>query len=455
MNAEIHITDYSKEDYILIEDGKVAIYNNTGELFHTTNISYYKELIDSIDPRSTGKELQLKISFANKLANQLTMARTKRGIDELGKLWKWISGTPDHEDQINIETKLKELIISNNKQFEVNSKLFKSIQQIANGEYHDKDEQNYLLISHIIIELTEVINTINLSKNNILNTIIFNQEEIKEIIKIEPKEILLIDVLDASVFHIIQTKDIIVTYIKYPIINGIGKHFKTFSVHTPDGKLVIPTDVTLYKNSYTTNNCKQELNIKICEYMKKQNCLTNLLNKNKSNCTKILEKNPTINIINHNHIVTSGEVFINNETYYGTQLIQYTGTIKINNQLFVNLESSIDKHKKFNQDSDIKVVEYIRSGNELLKFTNIDYILPYVENVKKHPVLWGITINTIVIISAFITYKLVVVYKARRQQRDHRNFELLLEHTNRNVQRNVEEFRLERLGQTSSGVGRS
>jgi len=51
----------------------------------------------------------------------------KRGVNEIGTVWKWLAGTPDHDDFIKIQNKIDELIKNNNKQFIINSKLFKEI----------------------------------------------------------------------------------------------------------------------------------------------------------------------------------------------------------------------------------------------------------------------------------------------------------------------------------------
>ena len=41
------IMDYTREDYVLLEDGDVALYNDYGDIFHITNLTYFRELINS------------------------------------------------------------------------------------------------------------------------------------------------------------------------------------------------------------------------------------------------------------------------------------------------------------------------------------------------------------------------------------------------------------------------
>jgi len=46
-------------------------------------------------------------------------------------VWKWLGGTPDYDDFIKIQNKINELIKKNNKQFIINSKLFKEIESLS------------------------------------------------------------------------------------------------------------------------------------------------------------------------------------------------------------------------------------------------------------------------------------------------------------------------------------
>ena len=39
--------DYTREDYVLLEDGDVALYNGCSDILHITNLTYFRELINS------------------------------------------------------------------------------------------------------------------------------------------------------------------------------------------------------------------------------------------------------------------------------------------------------------------------------------------------------------------------------------------------------------------------
>ncbi len=59
--------------------------------------------------------------------SQLIPSRNKRSINEFGTAWKWLSGTPDHDDLIRIENKINELTENNNKQFTINSRIYQEV----------------------------------------------------------------------------------------------------------------------------------------------------------------------------------------------------------------------------------------------------------------------------------------------------------------------------------------
>jgi len=65
------------------------------------------------------------------LLSQIIPSRAKGVINELGTLWKWIAGTPDHDDLITVKNNIDDLIQNNNNQFVINSKLFKEIKTLC------------------------------------------------------------------------------------------------------------------------------------------------------------------------------------------------------------------------------------------------------------------------------------------------------------------------------------
>jgi len=63
-------------------------------------------------------------------------------------VWKWLAGTPDHDDFIKIQNKINELIENNNKQFIINSKLFKEIESLSDDPKNVFIDQDLPLRKH-------------------------------------------------------------------------------------------------------------------------------------------------------------------------------------------------------------------------------------------------------------------------------------------------------------------
>lgn len=78
-------------------------------------------------------DFYLNLNLASSLFSQLAPHKIiKRGINELGTIFKWISGTPDHNDLITLQNKINDLVENNNKQNQINSAIFKEIQKVTN-----------------------------------------------------------------------------------------------------------------------------------------------------------------------------------------------------------------------------------------------------------------------------------------------------------------------------------
>ena len=121
--AFTEIVDYTREDYLLLENGRVAIYNDYGRIFHVTNLTYYKEILEEtqtliskeqefvyillnttndnypsekLDEKeldSLDHEIELLDSLLKEFSTNDRIYQ--RGINEIGTLWKWIAGTHD------------------------------------------------------------------------------------------------------------------------------------------------------------------------------------------------------------------------------------------------------------------------------------------------------------------------------------------------------------------------
>jgi len=108
-------------------------------------------------------------------------------------------------------------------------------------------------------------NTITLTKIAVFNTKILNAEEIQEIYKHEHKPVVITDILVISKFIIAIHQELIVIYIKYPIITNRYEVYNARSISHNDGKLLIDNLVSKCNNRYyVTSNFKLKIFINYC-----------------------------------------------------------------------------------------------------------------------------------------------------------------------------------------------
>jgi len=112
--------DYTNHDFFLYKDTKdILIYDLYADLFHLTNLSLYKDIIKLESAHIyKSNHLQWEISYDLDIIKMLLLpilpSGAKREINEIGTLWKWIAGTPDHDDLITAQNIIDDLIQNNN-----------------------------------------------------------------------------------------------------------------------------------------------------------------------------------------------------------------------------------------------------------------------------------------------------------------------------------------------------
>uniref|UniRef100_A0A034WCF2 Retrovirus-related Env polyprotein from transposon gypsy n=1 Tax=Bactrocera dorsalis TaxID=27457 RepID=A0A034WCF2_BACDO len=106
-------------------------------------------------------ETKILVNKIKTLNNQLipNIYRPKRSINFLGSALKFITGTPDHDDLIEIKTSINMLIENNNKPKSINSQ-FKRILETLDPKAINEN----LIIAETYNELQTITNTINFAK---------------------------------------------------------------------------------------------------------------------------------------------------------------------------------------------------------------------------------------------------------------------------------------------------
>jgi len=135
----------------------------------------------------------------------------------------------------------------------------------------------------LTFDLQNLLDTIILAKTKILN-----ENEIKDIYYHVKQSVVLSDPMDIST--ILINNDLLVVYIKYPMINGKCDLYKTGAIAQSDGKLFINNEVAHCKNKYNLmTNLKKEMFNNYCKLSFGTNGFIKLLNGEKANCSKIRE----------------------------------------------------------------------------------------------------------------------------------------------------------------------
>lgn len=365
------IVNYSTDDYVLLEDtDNLFLYETYGEVFHVTNLSFYNDIFENElnffkNRNSTiDWEITMELNLIKTLLSQLTPHKVfTRSINELGTIFKWITGTPDHEDMITIQTKVNELIQNNNQQNQINSAIFKEVTKITTLLRNIKINQEFLLKKYrlklLSLDLQNLLDTITFSKARILNPKILNKEDMIKIFNHEKLNITLIDLLDVSSFSIISFQGLIIVFIKYPTINHNCKLYHAKAISQTDGKLFVNNKIANCNNTfYLINNFKKEIYNSFAQIMYTPNCFVNLLNEQFTTCKKLSEKNKPIEIITDGAILVSGTNCINETWLTGTYLVTFKTIVIIKNITYTNDKEKILAYVKHNKFKNYLITEY-------------------------------------------------------------------------------------------------
>lgn len=164
--------------FLLTKTDDVLLFDEYSYLFHVTNLTKvltpYRKIVTG-EYKPTTQEL-VWIKKIELLASQLNEhKRHKRSLNFLGSALKFITGNPDHDDFIKMETAINVLIRNNEKQRIVNSRFEKLIDSLQGYNL-----ENHLIIEEVHEQLLLLVRTINAAKNNEYLTESLNMADIKE-----------------------------------------------------------------------------------------------------------------------------------------------------------------------------------------------------------------------------------------------------------------------------------
>lgn len=377
---EVQILDYTNSQLVSIHLGQTRLQNGNFKLIHVLNLTDYErtandltlEIQHNLAKNSTN--LPFLLYDITQIRNQLKRMRprNKRSIDALGTIWKWIAGTPDHEDHEIVVNNMNGLLMNNERQRIINrdsidrinvltnttNKILKTIQSIE--QVHRTVEDTIINKVKIIRdELMNIEYALQWAKVGVINSFILSEKEILEAKTFLDSEKFPYDNLEEALGFAtirIATDDSTILYIiNLPaidkdtcgkiLIKPVKKYQTILKINSEE---IIKCKNRFYE---LKKNCNQVNELSICNKnnlldISETNCIPPLLNSKKHDCV----------VINNQHVPSvqelyQGMIFLNqfegfleisgNKSYQlsGTYLIKFhNDTIIIENKTFVSRE---------------------------------------------------------------------------------------------------------------------
>lgn len=395
--------------------------------------------------------VKVKSKKLHSMFKKLRPSRQKRW-ESLGRAWKYVSGSPDADDLVIINSTLNSLIDQNNKQVRINSALeirlkniTEAINSIANiqGNFQNKiiegfDSVNLIFNLDELIDQLEVLEeAVTLARSNIPSSRIISPDEItiaQEFLKNSGLRMSLLDnILDISSAYVLFGKDEIIYTLKIPrvketeyqlcyiepvISNNHRIHLTTMYYLKGPNSFLSSTPCTRYKNEYVCKSSQLE---------PPGECIQQLVAGKPASCPieKVYNQDVIKRINDANILISVTNITLTSNCsgqgrdLQGSYLIQFSGcTIKLNNEEYSN--SNVDVSPKLYLPTTgltvtpSKVInkmplEYLQDFN-LEHRSHIEHLNMTTDNIhwKLHLVGWlsfG-TLSTVIIIllAAVITW---------------------------------------------------
>ena len=298
--------------------------------------------------------------------------KSKRSLDILGTAWKYLAGSPDHDDLNIINTNLDQLTANNNKQIFINNalnnrmnKLTKITNDILNIIKKDNTIDNGIALSlqsKIRMIKEEIINikyAIQWARLGIVNSVILDKKEIEVTIKELKKENIPFETaeeaLELADVSVLSNSSTIIYIVKIPLTTK--EIYNNYII-----KAVIKNNVIInlkYNNILKNKQiiygiktgCKQYSMISVCKQdelldLRNDFCIHNLVKSLNSSC----------HMINSHHVpreelIAPGMLFLNDfqgnitvddnaRTLNGTYVVNFkNSTISVNGKTYKNYEA--------------------------------------------------------------------------------------------------------------------
>lgn len=389
----VEIVNLENKRYVLTKLDDSFLFDRENFLFHIFDLDQLHQQMSAVTNPKPSIRDRILLKKAEKYFEQLGFNEIhKRSINVLGTGIKWITGTPDHDDLIQLQESINNLIENNNALKENNRKVTEILRNVGNN-----DTNSYIL-TEIIDELKNIIFTLNMAKYDQINTMALDLKEIEDLINIEKKKLPIINVLEYSTVHICKVKNSIVLIIKYPVVKSQCEHYKITSLEFKHGKIVMDNQISKCNGIFQrTKRCNEILSTNICQIEKPDNCNLKILqNQIDAKCVVLQEENEEIQLINSGHIILSGKHIVDNNSVDGINLINFDKHVTIDSMVYTNFEKKAKDYLIMHQEEKFEILKLIETERENLKFKNIKALKKFIIPFEEHPIKTTLTILTIV-----------------------------------------------------------
>lgn len=436
MNCKILIHDLDKSPVAIIKLGKAHISNNYVRILHRIDLVNIQNSVErltyqagkSIDTQDfLSSLLQAKVSKLEQTLSKLKPSIRVRRWEQLGSLWKYISGSPDAEDLRVINSTSNSLINQNEKQIKINH-LFEDrinlatmkLDNITNrlNEIASESNRDFRLVGLIfsLDELTQRLEDLEeaiiLAQHNIPSSRIINAEEITRIRHLLEGNGIIAGALDLASAYVVLSKESIAYILKIPRIKDAEYDLNFIEpVICNNSRISISTHYYLHgQSSFGLKSvCETSRNLFICAGWQLEpisSCIQQLMKGEPAECP--MERTFTNNIIKRvddsNVIINDAEVIVtsncslSDRKLKGSFLVQFSNcTLFINGEMYSNINKEAQL-SSFTPTTGLKVnstrfaskfpIEYLQTLH-LEQRDHIDHINLRTDNIQWKLKLFG------------------------------------------------------------------
>ena len=448
----IKIIDYSHSNYIPIFDGDIIIWEDYGYLRHMVNLTMYDGMIketeelSDIFPQSHMKKILIAdINHIKTLLSTLrTHHRQARSLNFLGSALKVIAGTPDFEDFEKAKFKQEQLIESNNRQIDINTKineqlriLTDTVNTIIKSE-HDKRKINtehlyetLLARNRIsIITLENLILSISLAKLNIVDPAVLDSNEIHSIVtNSSSTDTSVSEIISLASIKVLQNLDLISFIIRFPKPISRCKKISVFPVPHQQKILSFGNYNILAKcesQVFSVTKCNRAVLSTFCNINNITTCAQQLVSGNTAQCTTEFDT------LNKLVVVDDGVIIINNDfaeviekdsthKINGTYLLIFDDEINVNGTKFININSFTGRNPGEPNFLNINITEHKEIISlpylHTINMENLRHIDELKTKIIVHPIITIIVTVTSLLI-AFLAIRLVQQFKRKKHMQN-------------------------------------